>query len=87
MSNSAERLSHTYHEYIRAHPNKDSTKFVGKMVTEKLGILDATEDEIVGLVDYPENALYQFADMVSRRSQNGWTTHGHSGKQLSPFSI
>ena len=50
-------------------------------VEKGLGIYDSTDDEIDKLIDtggdIPSN--YVFADMVSRRAQVGWSTHGHSG--------
>lgn len=55
--------------------------WVKKAVVEDLGIYDAKAAEIVEIIDHPETSPYTFADMVSRRSQTGWSTHGHSGKE------
>jgi hypothetical protein len=51
-----------------------------ELLREGLGIGDASDEEIQSLVDHPESATYIFADIVSRRAQVGWSTHGHSGK-------
>jgi hypothetical protein len=45
-----------------------------------LGIHDASNAEIDHIANHPELSSYAFADMISRRSQVGWSTHGHSGK-------
>jgi alkaline phosphatase len=34
----------------------------------------------------PDLAAYVFADMVSRRAQTGWSTHGHSGADVNIYS-
>jgi alkaline phosphatase len=84
-SASAERLSRDYYRKLGAGAS-DVASWVQNAVVEKLGIHDASEEEISLLVDHPEIAPYTFADMVSRRSQTGWSTHGHSGMfRFSPF--
>jgi alkaline phosphatase len=55
-------------------------------VQKGLGISDASNEEISLLVDHPEIAPYTFADMVSRRAQTGWTTHGHSGADVNIYA-
>jgi alkaline phosphatase len=51
-----------------------------------LGIYDYTDPEISTLLSDPATALYQYADMVSRRSQTGWSTHGHSAADVNIYS-
>jgi alkaline phosphatase len=51
-----------------------------------LGIFDYTDEEVESLVADPLTALYQYADMVSRRSQTGWSTHGHSAADVNIYS-
>jgi alkaline phosphatase len=51
-----------------------------------LGIHDYTDTEISTLLSDPATALYQYADMVSRRSQTGWSTHGHSAADVNIYS-
>lgn len=50
-----------------------------------LGIYDADEGEIELVVLHPEDADYIFADMVSRRAQIGWSTHGHSAVDVNIY--
>lgn len=63
----------------------DSKKqaYIRKTLLEKdMGISDATDEE-VNAVLHPEEGVspqYLFADMISRRAQIGWSTHGHSGE-------
>jgi alkaline phosphatase len=60
--------------------------FVMKSISDDLGIKDASDAEITNLVNDPDTALYQYADMVSRRSQTGWSTHGHSAADVNIYS-
>lgn len=39
-----------------------------------------------GLMDNPDIAAYVFADMISRRAQTGWSTHGHSGADVNIYT-
>jgi alkaline phosphatase len=80
-SASAERLARDYFRQLQTG-NADAASWVQDAVVKQLGIHDATEEEITLLVEHPEIAPYTFADMVSRRSQIGWSTHGHSGMFL-----
>lgn len=50
-----------------------------------LGIYDADEEEIELALHHPEDADYIFADMVSRRAQIGWSTHGHSAVDVNIY--
>jgi alkaline phosphatase len=79
VSASAERLAHDYFNKLQ-HDSSDVASWVEEIVAKQLGIHDATDDEIALIVDHPETAPYTFADMVSRRAQTGWSTHGHSGE-------
>jgi len=81
-SQSAERLAHNYHEHLLNRPKSDQKSFVTSQLEEALGIYDYSDAEVQLLVEQPDVAAYTFADIVSRRAQTGWTTHGHSGKCL-----
>jgi alkaline phosphatase len=50
-----------------------------------LGIYDAEHEEIQAVVDHPTEADYIFADMISRRAQIGWSTHGHSAVDVNIY--
>ncbi|EPS30311.1 hypothetical protein PDE_05262 [Penicillium oxalicum 114-2] len=70
--------------------SEDKTKaFVRKtLLEEDLGITDATDDEIKALLQ-PEDGVYPnyvFADMISRRAQIGWSTHGHSAADVNIYA-
>lgn len=55
-------------------------------LAEYLGIQNATQAEMDLLITRPRFAAYHFADMISRRSQTGWTTHGHSGADVNIYA-
>jgi alkaline phosphatase len=59
---------------------------IAAAVGDGLGIKDASKEEIKTLLDDPDRAAYTFADMISRRSQTGWTTHGHSAADVNIYS-
>lgn len=66
---------------------RDASEFLRQIVKDHLGIFDATVNEIQLLLDKPlEFASWLFADMVSRRAQTGWSTHGHSGADVNIYS-
>ncbi|KIW09540.1 uncharacterized protein PV09_00413 [Verruconis gallopava] len=85
VSASAERLSQNYFRKLQTEP-KEVTSWVKNAVSEQLGIHDATDEEIALIVDHPETAPYTFADMVSRRAQTGWSTHGHSAADVNIYT-
>jgi len=86
-SHSAERMTLQYMSYLLSSPS-DSQKheFLADQIEDGLGIYDATVDEINALIASPSTALYLYADMVSRRSQTGWSTHGHSAADVNIYS-
>ena len=53
-----------------------------ELIEKGLGVSDATDAEVDSLVDHsdPWPSSYIFADIISRRAQSGWATHGHSGR-------
>lgn len=50
-----------------------------------LGIYDADAEEIQAVIDHPAEAQPIFADMISRRAQIGWSTHGHSAVDVNIY--
>ncbi|RAR09286.1 alkaline phosphatase [Stemphylium lycopersici] len=86
-SHSAEHLAVAYTAHLATNPSTDSTAdFIRASFTAGLGIYDYTDDEVAALLKDPSTALYQYADMVSRRSQTGWSTHGHSAADVNIYS-
>ena len=76
-----------YYEFLSHSPSTaDIEAYLSSLVSSSLGIRDATLDEMERLVDDPTSAQYQFADMISRRSQTGWTTHGHSAADVNIYA-
>ena len=63
----------------RGPTDSDLFKYLTHLVSDGLGIDDASDNEIQLLIDDADIAAYTFADMVSRRAEIGWSTHGHSG--------
>ncbi|EOD48426.1 putative alkaline phosphatase protein [Neofusicoccum parvum UCRNP2] len=86
-SHSAERLAQQYHKFLSGSPSSPAVKaWVKNVVSNDMGIHDASDAEIELLVSQPDVSPYTFADMVSRRSQTGWSTHGHSAADVNIFA-
>ena len=80
---SGERFAQEYFHKLQ-NGEKDIAGWVQEAIIKKLGIHDATGEEITSILEHPEFSPYVFADMVSRRAQTGWSTHGHSGMFFLP---
>ncbi|KAF2186654.1 alkaline phosphatase-like protein [Zopfia rhizophila CBS 207.26] len=86
-SHSAERLTLEYQNFLSHDPSGDAKiSFVKDSIITGLGVHDASDDEIFKLVDQPDTAQYQYADLINRRSQTGWSTHGHSAADVNIYS-
>lgn len=95
-SHSAAYLSREYHDHLNTEAKTRSTDlstssenlnaYLKHLLKKSMGINDPSLDEIESLVTKPERAAYTFADMVSRRAQTGWSTHGHSGADVNIYS-
>ena len=93
-THSSEFLSHDLREHIQTHiaaglePTK--TWIRSQLVEAGLGIHDATDAEIQKLYDSTQTSWppssYLFADMISRRAQVGWTSHGHSAVDVNIYA-
>jgi alkaline phosphatase len=84
VSHSASYLAHKLNDdWFEADKRKP---YINKKYVQKgLGIWDATDEELDLLIDNPEFAVYYFADMVNRRAQIGWATHGHSAVDVNIY--
>lgn len=60
--------------------------FLTKLVEKALGIHDVSSAELDTLAQDPAYSPYTFADMISRRSQTGWSTHGHSAVDVNIYA-
>lgn len=91
-SHSASRTAADYFHYIRSQredseeKGKDEMAFLTTLVAQNLGIHDPSEDELSSVMEDREIAAYYFADMISRRAQTGWSTHGHSAADVNIYS-
>ncbi|KAF2196297.1 alkaline phosphatase-like protein [Delitschia confertaspora ATCC 74209] len=86
-SHSAERLTQEYQKFLSTSPSEDAiVVHVQEAFSSGLGIKDASEDEINNIVKNPNSAQYGFSDAISRRSQTGWSTHGHSAADVNIYS-
>lgn len=56
-----------------------------ELIQQGQGIFDGADAEIQALIDDPVLASYTFADMISRRAQIGWSTHGHSAVDVNVY--
>jgi len=66
--------------------DKDLKQYINEtLVKDGLGIYDAEDEEIQTVLDHPAEADYIFADMISRRAQIGWSTHGHSAVDVNIY--
>ncbi|KFY89347.1 hypothetical protein V500_05771 [Pseudogymnoascus sp. VKM F-4518 (FW-2643)] len=64
----------------------DIEKYVrNTLVKDGLGITDAKDDEIQAILDTPLVASPILANMISKRAQIGWSTHGHSGVDVNIY--
>lgn len=66
---------------------RSASAFLHDAVKTHLGIYDATDQEIQKIVDH--ELVYTgwlLSDMISRRAQTGWSTHGHSGADVNIYA-
>jgi alkaline phosphatase len=85
LANASHSASYTAREFA-LHTDSKNTSFIRDLVSNNLGISDLSSDEVQSLVTTPELAPYTFADMISRRAQLGWSTHGHSGADVNIYT-
>ncbi|KAJ9623395.1 vacuolar alkaline phosphatase [Taxawa tesnikishii (nom. ined.)] len=89
-SHSGEHTAHLYVEHLASSPNLKPSAirhFLKGLLEESLGIYDPSPEELDRLVARPDIfSAYIFNDMVSRRSQTGWSTHGHSAVDVNIYA-
>ncbi len=84
-THSAENLAYKLRKHLGSQKTlarEDIVSYIrGNLLEKGLGVYDATDEEVNRLVDNsdPWPASYIFADIISRRAEIGWSTHGHSG--------
>lgn len=63
------------------------TDYIRDEILKKgLGIDNPTDEEIKRLKEHKDGALWTLTDIVSRRAQIGWSTHGHSAADVNIYS-
>ncbi len=93
-SHSASYVAHEYHDHLRqsaggGEPDstaEDLRTYLTTLSSTALGVSDCVTAELDALIAEPRIAAYTFADMVSRRAQTGWSTHGHSGADVNIYT-
>ncbi|KAL4875925.1 alkaline-phosphatase-like protein [Aspergillus karnatakaensis] len=88
-SHSAEFAANELIEYLNQEPEKKAREaYTRDLLKKALGVEDPSDQEIDDLinVDNPIPPSYVFADIISRRAQIGWSTHGHSGVDVNIYA-
>ncbi|KAH9899015.1 alkaline phosphatase-like protein [Xylariomycetidae sp. FL2044] len=91
-SASSEHLARRLQEHIAMTEYTDDSidklkRYINnELVIPGLGIPDATEEELTILAFYPSLSQPAFAQMISKRAQIGWSTHGHSAVDVNIYS-
>lgn len=85
-THSSERLAAEYDQHLTTSPDDDMAAYLEQLLASGLGIHDASAEELDLLVTRPLFAPWSLADMVSRRSQTGWSTHGHSAVDVNVYA-
>ena len=86
-SHSASYVAHEYHAHLRQTSSEpDLRTYLTTLSSNTLGITDCAAAELDALIASPRLAAYTFADMISRRAQTGWSTHGHSGADVNIYA-
>ncbi|KGY15614.1 hypothetical protein PABG_11267 [Paracoccidioides brasiliensis Pb03] len=88
-SHSSEFLRNTLNAYLdgtgKGASGPERQEYVRKkLLADGLGIHDATDLEVDKLIS--GGGAYAFADMISRRAQIGWSTHGHSAVDVNIYA-
>lgn len=90
-THSGEYLSSQWRQFLDSSSSlsrEDKQDKAADLIRSGLGIQDYTQEEIDSIVDakpiWPPS--YLFADMVSRRAQIGWSTHGHSAADVNIYA-
>ncbi|EXJ87128.1 alkaline phosphatase [Capronia epimyces CBS 606.96] len=90
-SHSTEFLAREWAKYLASSSSpsrKEKAQKVADLLSSGLGITDHTDEEVDGIIDatpiWPP--AYHFADIISRRAQVGWSTHGHSAVDVNIYA-
>ncbi|KAL2013054.1 hypothetical protein VTN00DRAFT_579 [Thermoascus crustaceus] len=92
-SHSSEYLHNKLNQYLNSDGKKLNKSAQRRYVREELlekdfGVTDATDDEVDAVLEHDPYwpSSYVFADIISRRAQVGWSTHGHSAVDVNIYA-
>ncbi|KAJ9616454.1 vacuolar alkaline phosphatase [Cladophialophora chaetospira] len=91
-THSTEYLNHEWAEYLSSASSpvsrNDQASKLRELIISGLGITDTTDEEIDAIIDAKPTwpPFYILSDMISRRSQIGWSTHGHSAVDVNIYA-
>lgn len=87
-THSAEHTARLYFSHLASSTssNADLRKYLTTLIDENLGIKDVTHAELDSLIDHPVYSPWTLADIISKRSQTGWSTHGHSAVDVNIYA-
>ena len=92
-THSSEYLARAWAVYLAGDGRKASRSEKGdwlrsRLLADGLGIKDASDEEIDAIIEaepmWPP--FYLFSNMISRRAQVGWSTHGHSAVDVNIYA-
>lgn len=83
-THSSEYLALKYRDFVGAGEGEE-TFLRTTLLEEGFGVYDVSEAEIEALRVHKIAADWVFADIISKRAQIGWSTHGHSGVDVNIY--
>ncbi|KAI5235167.1 alkaline phosphatase [Aureobasidium subglaciale] len=87
-THSAEHTARLYFSHLSSpkHSGVDLRKYLTTLIDDNLGIKDVTREEIDHLIEHAVLSPWTIADIISKRSQTGWSTHGHTAVDVNIYS-
>lgn len=88
-SHSVEWLMGQYAGYLKAagHIGPGNKEiWLRDFIRDNMAIDDVSKDEMDTLINRPSYGMWTFAQILSRRAQTGWSTHGHSGADVNIYT-
>lgn len=87
-THSAEHTARLYFSHLSTSKasKADLPKYLTKLINDNLGIKDVTREEIDYLIEHPVLSPWTMSQIISKRSQTGWSTHGHSAVDVNIYS-
>lgn len=70
---------------LKNYKGLDPAGAVKQQLEKSLGIVDYTQADVDFLVAHLDNPIDKLVEMVSVRSQTGWSTHGHSAVDVNIY--